>query len=63
MRCKGQVVENTNEEEPDDVDAELLVEVTVTPMVKGALVPSTSETLLCSDRMSMTHVQQFRLHT
>jgi len=61
---QGQAIENTNEEEAgDDVDAELVVEVTVTPMVKGALVPSTSETLLCSDRMSMTHVQQFRLPT
>jgi len=42
----GLVPETDEEEAGDDVDAELVVEVTVTPMVKGALVPSTSEMLL-----------------
>lgn len=57
-------MKNTDEEEAaDDVDAELVVVETVAPIVKGALVPSTSETLLCGDRMSMTHVQQYRLPT
>ena len=61
---QGQAIETTDEEEAgDDVDAELVVEDTGAPMVKAALVPSTLETLLCSDRISMTHVQQFRLPT
>lgn len=61
VQCEA--IENTDDEAGDDVDAELVEEDTGGPMVKGALVPSTLVTLLCSDRMSMTHVQQFRLPT
>jgi hypothetical protein len=61
VQCEA--IENTDEEAGDDVDAELVVEDTGGPMGKAPLVPSTLLTLLYSDRMSMTHVQQFRLPT
>lgn len=63
MRLHGQAIENTDEEAADDVNAGLVVEDAGGPMAKGGLVPSTLEMLLCGDRMSMTHVQQFHLRT